>query len=129
QVPLGVDTAAVRDGRMSLGFDSSVSRLLRHAKFGRIETGAALSLAANTEAVRLDIQTGQVRAVTVRDRTSGDMLDIPARNVILAGSCIQSVRLAMASGLEQEDPMVGRYIGDHLFRQAVFKLPAPIGEK
>ncbi len=41
QVPLGVDTAAVRDGRMSLGFNSSVSRLLRHPKFGRIENGAA----------------------------------------------------------------------------------------
>ena len=129
QVPLGVDTAAVRDGRMSLGFDSSVSRLLRHPKFGRIENGATLSLAADTEAVRLDIQSGQVRAVTVRDRTSGETFGIPARHVILAGSCIQSVRLAMASGLDRDDPMVGRYIGDHLFRQAVFRLPEPIGEK
>src|SRR6185503_20431709 len=54
---------------------------------------------------------------------------IPARHVILAGSCVQSVRLAMASGLDREDPLVGRYVGDHLFRQAVFKLPEPIGEK
>ena len=129
QVPLGVDTAPVQDGRMSLGFNSSVSRLLRHPKFGRIENGAALSLAADTEAVRLDIQSGQVRAVTVRDRTSGETFGIPARHVILAGSCIQSVRLAMASGLDRDDPLVGRYIGDHLFRQAVFKLPEPIGEK
>lgn len=126
-VPLGVDTAAVRDGRMSRGFDSSVSRLLRHPKFGRCEDGAALSLAAETQAVRLDVQAGQVRAVTVRN--GGETFDIPARHVILAGSCIQSVRLAMASGLDRDDPLIGRYIGDHLFRQAVFKLPEPIGEK
>jgi glucose dehydrogenase len=128
-VPLGVDTGLVRDGRMSRGFDSSVSRLLRHPKFGRIETGAGLSLAAETEAVRLDVQADRVRAVTVRERSSGETFDIPARHVILAGSCIQSVRLAMASGLGRDDPLVGRYVGDHLFRQAVFKLPEPIGEK
>jgi glucose dehydrogenase len=127
--PLGVDTGPVRDGRMSRGFDSSVSRLLRHRKFGRIEDGASLSLAAETKALRLNVAGGQVQSVTVQARASGETLEIPARHVILAGSAIQSVRLAMASGLGRDDPLIGRYIGDHLFRQAVLKLPEPIGRK
>ncbi len=35
----------------------------------------------------------------------------------------------MASGLGDRDPLIGHYMGDHLFRQAVFRLPEPIGEK
>ena len=100
-----------------MGFDSSVSRLLRSPAFGRIEDGARLALAAETEALRLDLDGQRVRAVTVRDRRSGETFAIPARHVMLAGGCVQSVRLAMASGLDRDDPMIGRYMGDHLFRQ------------
>jgi glucose dehydrogenase len=126
---LGIDTRAVHGGRMSLGFDSSISRLLRCRHFGRIENGARLSLAAETEVVRLDLEGGLVRTVTVRDRRSGETFGIPGRHVILAGGCVQSTRLAMASGLHDGDPLVGRFMGDHLFRQAVLQLPEPLGEK
>ncbi len=126
--PLGIDTGAVRDGHLSRGFDSAVSRLLRCPAFGRVEQGATLSLAAETEALTLALDGPRVRAVTVRDRRSGTVFDIPARQAILAGGCVQSVRLALASGLDQADGLVGRYMGDHLFRQAVFRLPEAIGE-
>ena len=128
-VPLGVDTARMHDGRMSRGFDSSVSRLLRDKRFGRAEDGATLSLAAQTEAVRLNTCSGQITSVTVRDHANNATFDIPARHVVLAGGCVQSVRLAMVSALDRDDPLIGRYIGDHLFRQAVFRLPELIGEK
>ena len=127
--PLGIDTGEVREGRISRGFDSSVSRLLRCRNFGRIENGALLSLAAETEAVRLVLDGQLVSAVTVRDRRTGEIFAIPARPVILAGGCVQTVRLAMVSGVGCDDPLVGRFMGDHLFRQAVFRLPEPIGEK
>jgi hypothetical protein len=55
--------------------------------------------------------------------------DIRARQVVLAGGCVQSTRLALVSGLGERDPMVGRYMGDHLFRQAVFELPESLGER
>lgn len=126
--PLCVDTRAVHGGRMSLGFDSSVSRLLRCPHFGRVENGAKLSLAADTEALHLIVDGGLVRSVEVRDRL-GEVFAIPARHVVLAGGCMQSTRLAMASGLADSDPMVGRYMGDHLFRQAVLELPEPLREK
>jgi hypothetical protein len=35
----------------------------------------------------------------------------------------------MASGLAQKDPLIGRWVGDHLFRQAVLKFPKPLGER
>ena len=127
--PLGIDTLAVHDGHMSRGFDSSVSRLLRCPHFGRIENGARLSLAAETEVTKLVVDGGLVRRLAVRDRATGRTFDIPARQVVLAGGAVQSTRLALASGLGDGDPLVGRYMGDHLFRQAVFCLPEPIGEK
>ena len=127
--PLAVDTHAVRDGLMSRGFDSSVSRLLRCRHFGRIEDGARLCLAAETLAVKLNVTGQQINSVTVRDQRNGELIDIAARHVILAGGCVQSVRLAMVSGLDQADSMIGHYMGDHLFRQAVFKLPEALGEK
>lgn len=126
--PLGIDTRAVHGGRMSLGFDSSVSRLLRCPDFGRIEDGARLSLAAETEALELVLDGDRVRAVKIRGRDN-EIFDIPARHVVLAGGCVQSTRLALVSGLGERDPMVGRYMGDHLFRQAVIELPEPLGEK
>lgn len=127
--PLCIDTRTVHGGRMSLGFDSSVSRLLRCRHFGRIEKGALISLAAETEALRLVVDGDTVRAVTVRDRRTGESFDIAARHVILAGGCVQSTRLAMVSGLAERDPLVGRFMGDHLFRQAVFELPESLREK
>lgn len=126
--PLAVDTRAVHGGRMSLGFDSSVSRLLRCKHFGRIEDGARLSLAAETEALELVLDGDRVGGVRVRDR-DGTEFDIPARHVVLAGGCVQSTRLALASGLGERDPTIGRYMGDHLFRQAVFELPDSLGER
>lgn len=126
--PLCIDTRAVQGGRMSLGFDSSVSRLLRCPHFGRIENGARLSLAAETEVLQLTHDGKVVSAVTVRDRT-GQTFAISARHFVLAGGCMQSTRLAMASGLADVDPLVGRYMGDHLFRQAVLELPEALREK
>lgn len=127
--PLGVDTGAVRDGRVSWGFDSSVARLLRSPLFGLIQDGARLSLAAEAAAIELILSGQRVMAVSVLDRKTGQIVQVPASHFVLAGSAIQSTRLAMTSGLERIDPLVGRYVGDHLFRQAVLKLPKPLGER
>jgi choline dehydrogenase-like flavoprotein len=127
--PLGVDTGAVRDGRISCGFDSSVARLLRCPLFGHIRDGARLSLAAQAAAIELTLSEERVTAAAVHDRRTGRIVQVPASHFVLAGSAIQSTRLAMASGLQRIDPLVGRYVGDHLFRQAVLKLPEPLGER
>ncbi|WP_048879721.1 GMC oxidoreductase [Acidocella aminolytica] len=127
--PLGIDTRAVRDGRMSRGFDSSVSRLLRCPAFGRRADGAKLTLTAECAAVDLLLDGATVRGVRVLDRRSGRHLDLHADEVILAGGAVQSTRLALAAGLDRIDPLVGRYVGDHLFVQAALKLPAPLHHK
>ena len=127
--PLGVDTRAVHGGRLSLGFDSSVSRLLRCKHFGRIEDGARLSLAAETEALELVLDGDRISAVKVRD-PANKVFDIPARHVVLAGGCVQSTACSRSCrAWVKLDPMVGRYMGDHLFRQAVFELPESLGER
>jgi choline dehydrogenase-like flavoprotein len=126
--PLTVDTRPVRGGRMSRGFDSSIARLLRCPMFGRIEDGASLSLVADAAAVDLQVTGNRVSAVAVLDRKTGRRIDVKTAHVVLAGGAIQSTRLALAAGLGKIDPLIGHFVGDHLFRQAVFKLPEPLGE-
>ena len=127
--PLGIDTAHVRNGHVSAGFDSSVARLLRCHHFGRTEDRARLSLSAQAVACKLHYSNGRVSGAAVLDRRTGRVFDVAARHVVLAAGCLQSVRLALASGLADLDPLIGHYVGDHLFRQAVLRLPAPLGEK
>lgn len=127
--PLGIDTRAVRDGRMSRGFDSSIARLLRCPQFGCLADSAPLTLTAECAAVDLLMEGAAVRGVRVLDRRSGRMLDIRAQEVILAGGAVQSTRLALAAGLDRIDPLVGRHVGDHLFVQAVLKMPEPLHRK
>ena len=127
--PLGIDTRAVRDGRISRGFDSSIARLLRCRQFGRLADGAPLTLAAECAVVDLLMDGAAVRGVRVLDRRSGRMLDIRADEVILAGGAVQSTRLALAAGLDRVDPLIGRYVGDHLFVQAVLKMPERLNRK
>ena len=125
--PLGLDTRPVRNGSMSRGFDSSVARLLRCPSLGRASDGAALTISTECAAIALRRDGARIVSVRVQDRRDGAIRDIAARHVVLAGGAVQSTRLCLASGLEQVDPLVGRYVGDHLFVQAVLRLPEPLG--
>ncbi|MGV0714435.1 GMC family oxidoreductase [Mycolicibacterium sp. XJ662] len=120
--PVGIDTGS--DRRLGAGFDSAAARLLACPHLGDFASGARVSLAAQTVAVRLSLDGDRVDAVEVLDRRTGEHLSLRPRHVVLAGGAVQSARLALASGLEAVSPLVGRYVNDHLFVQSTAEFPA-----
>jgi len=127
EVPGGVpgDAPGTTPGRRAARFDSAVARLLASDHFGRLETGAGVALAAQAEALRLEVEGSRVTGLVVRDRRSGRTEILRGPPVVLAGGALQSTRLALASGLDAIDPAVGRGVRDHLFVQTTARRSAP----
>ncbi|BBY81022.1 GMC family oxidoreductase [Mycolicibacterium pulveris] len=120
--PVGIDTGS--DRRPGAGFDSAAARLLTSPHLGDFASGAPVSLAAQTIAVRMSFDGERIDGVEVLDRRSGEHLTLRPRHVVLAGGAVQSARLALTSGLDAVSPLVGRYLNDHLFVQSTAELPA-----
>jgi glucose dehydrogenase len=114
--PTAIDTGAARS--LGAGFDSSTSRLFACEHLGGFADGARLSLVTDAVATRLLIEGDRVGGVEVLDRRSDSRVVLRARHVVLAGGALQSTRLALSSGLGALNPLVGCYIGDHLFLEA-----------
>ncbi len=125
---LGVDTNEVRNGHISRGFDSSVARLLRSGNLVPWGEKAGIALVAQAEALRLIKGDGAIEGVEVLDHRTGDTHTLKASQVVLAGSALQSTRLAMVSELDDPSGMMGHCINDHLFVQGVMKLDKPLEE-
>lgn len=121
--PLAATTGGAA-GPRTARFDSAVARLLASDNFGRLATGAGVSLTAQAEALRLELEGSRVTGLVVRDRRSGRTETLRGPRVVLAGGALQSTRLALASGLDAIDPAVGRAVGDHLFVQTTARRPA-----
>lgn len=127
RAPLGVDTSATHNGSLPHGFDSSVARLLRSGHLVRLDACAdargKISLTPEVEVTRLHASGSRVTAIELLDRQTQQpvKVDIQCR-VVLAGGAVQSTRLALASGLDSGNGVVGRYLNDHLFVQGLLKL-------
>lgn len=127
RAPLGVDTSEGHNGNISHGFDSAIARLLRSGYLARLDTVASLQgkicLTADVVVARLHVEGGRVTAVDLHDQKTGQTSTVVVHcRVVLAGGAIQSTRLAMASGIDGGNGLVGRYLGDHLFVQGLMKL-------
>jgi len=125
---LGVDTREARNGRMPRGFDCSIDRLLRSG-FLSTEVGRGRVVVVPDAVVeRIDHDGRNVTGLTVGEANGDQRFRLTARHYVLAGGAVQSTRLALASGLRELSPAVGRYVSDHLFVQGLFKLRERLGE-
>jgi hypothetical protein len=124
--PLALDTAAIVNGHIPRGFDSSIARLLRSRQLVRFGDRPGISLVP--EAVVLDLVKDGERIVHTRvlDRRSGAIHEVRARQVVLACGGTQSARLALASGLDRISDRVGRHITDHIFVHGKIDLGRPL---
>lgn len=121
--PLAIDTDA--DRRLGAGYDSATARLLASEYLGDFADGALVALVAQAEATRLLLEGDMVCGVEVFNRRTDSRLVLRARHVVLAGGAVQSTRLALSSGLETLNPLVGHYISDHLFLEASVEFSEP----
>lgn len=120
--PLALDTSAVANGHISRGFDSSVARLLESPLFGSPD---GVTLTSQAVALRVEREGSRVTGVQVLDRRSGAVVTLPCRRLVLAGGAMQSTRLALVSGLDGGNGVVGRYLGDHLNMAGAMLLSRP----
>lgn len=125
---LGVDTEEMRNGYMARGFDCATDRLLRSALLSRLPARGRIAVVPEAIVECIETDQRQVRGLVVREAGGERRYRIAARHYVLAGGAVQSTRLALASGLGDLHPCVGRYIADHLFVQGLFRLRAPLGE-
>ena len=127
RAPLGVDTSATKNGNISKGFDSSVDRLLRSGQLVRLTEvegkKGCISLTPEVVVTRLYSNDGKIVAMDLLDRTTQKTAKVAVSGrVVLACGAVQSTRLALASGLDSGNGLVGRYMNDHLFVQGLMKL-------
>lgn len=125
---LGVDTREALNGYVPRGFDSASDRLLRSGLLSQDIERGRVTLVPEAIVERIDHGNGVVTGWVTRDARNGRRYRMTARHYVLAGGAVQSTRLAMASGMRELSARVGRYMGDHLFVQGLFKLREPYGD-
>lgn len=129
RAPLGVDTESVVNGKISRGFDSSVDRLLRSGHLVRLDkcekAQGKICLTPEVVVTRLHVEGERVVAMDLLDKPTQKKFRVETKRVVLAGGAVQSTRLAMHSGLDGGNGLVGRYLNDHLFVQGLMKLKKP----
>jgi choline dehydrogenase-like flavoprotein len=128
RAPLGVDTTTNSNGYISRGFDSSIDRLLRSGHVAKLtemdEDEGKISLTAEIVVTNLNKQGDKIVSIDVLNRATGDKatIDVGHARVVLGCGAVQSTRLAMSSGIDSGNGLVGKYMGDHLFAQGLMKL-------
>lgn len=122
--PLAVDTRAPRNGVIPGGFESSLPRLLRDPLFQD-----KVSLVTECPVVSLKREGDRIASVEVFHKPTGRRYDLSAQHVVLACGAMQSTYLALRSGLDSGNDMVGRYVGDHLLLGGALRLEEGLPEK
>lgn len=123
--PVGVDTWGGINGGFDVGrgYDSAATRLWRLLLNRRL-TGSFLPtfhVALNSYATELVGPDGEIAGVACFDTADSGQYEpviIPARHVVLAGSCIESARLVLNSAVGESLPAAGRYLAEHIERRA-----------
>ncbi len=83
-----------------------------------------LDVVPESFAVRMNLSRSKDITVEVRDQRRGQEVEVRARAVVLAAGGYESVRLAIASELDDESGHLGRGLVDHWFVRAYFPLRA-----
>lgn len=127
--PLAVDTKRTQNTYIARDFDSATARLINSGLLYAKQGQGKIFLCANTPVVNLICNNRTIEYIEVLDLATGKTHDVSAKHIILAGSAMQSTRLALASGLDQYSPLIGHYISDHLFIQGLIKANKPLADE
>jgi len=118
---LAIDTSCSKNGNLPVGFDSSVARLVRSGHLVMFGDCPGISLTSEVEVVSLEKKGGRIDEVHVFDHQTETPYLLSPKQIVIAGGGTQSVRLVMASKIEEHEEILGHYINDHLFAHAFFK--------
>jgi choline dehydrogenase-like flavoprotein len=122
--PFAIDTRATRDGWIGGTLGNPVAPLLRSGLLTR-QPEKNLFVASNSYATKLNLNGdgSRVEGVTVSDRKTQTEHQVKGRSVVLAGGGLESVRLAIASGVNDQSGRMGKGVTDHIFCRAYYPVP------
>ncbi|MDZ4804381.1 MAG: GMC oxidoreductase [Candidatus Eisenbacteria bacterium] len=118
--PFAVDVGTDGVGALAAGVASGLGVFFRCA--GDAVSGGSIRIATRTYAERIDHNHGAVRGVFARTGDSTPSL-IRARSVVLAAGGIESVRIAMLSGVPDPSGKLGFGLQEHHFYDCWFDAP------
>jgi choline dehydrogenase-like flavoprotein len=116
--PYAVDCHPTERGWLAGTIGNALAPLLRASLLP-----TRLSLATNSFTRKILIDKDVATGVEAIDRTTGIAYPVAGRAVVLAGGAFESTRLALVSGVANQNKLIGRYITDHLFVRAYFPMP------
>lgn len=111
--PFAVDGDAVGPGRLSAGIASGLTLFFRGGG-GAIVSGL-IRVAIRAQVTRLLLTNDTVSGVVATQGSGGSAAEIFSRSVVLAGGCIESIRIAANSQVPDPSGRLGKGIQDHLF--------------
>jgi choline dehydrogenase-like flavoprotein len=123
--PVGVDLDTESRFQVSRGYDSAVSRLWQLLVRDRLVPGGSrLSVIPHLCVARVIRNGSTIQALECVDR-GGRRHNVTARSYVLAASAIESARLVLQSNLDEDLPVAGRYLAEHIERRAKVVLTGP----
>lgn len=118
---VAIDSSCSENGNLPVGFDSSIARLLRSDYLVTFGESPGISLTSEVEVVSLEKKGERIEAVHVVDQRTETPYTLAPKYIVIAAGGIQSVRLVMASKIEENEDVLGCYINDHLLAHAFFR--------
>ncbi|CCB89663.1 GMC oxidoreductase [Simkania negevensis] len=119
--PLAIDSSCSENGNLPVGYDSSIARLIRSESLVTFGEKPGISLTSEVEVISLEKKGDRITAVHVVDRKTDASYVLSPKKVVIACGGAQSVRLVLASKIEENEDILGKYINDHLFARGFLK--------
>ncbi|WP_420422247.1 GMC oxidoreductase [Simkania sp.] len=125
---VAIDSSCSENGILPVGFNSSIARLVRSDHLVTFGESPGISLTSEVEVRSLEKNGKRIEAVHVEDQRTQTSYVLSPKNIVVAAGGIQSVRLVMASKIEENKDVLGCYINDHLFAHTFFKKHSGVWE-
>jgi choline dehydrogenase-like flavoprotein len=126
--PLAIDTRENKNGIIGGTIYNSLNLLLKSEVLNQTPSKLSISTNAFVQTVLLS-KGNQAKGVSVRDELTGKTFEIYGNTVVLAAGAFESVRIALGSGIQDTNNIIGSYITEHIFCRAYFGVPTGIYSK
>lgn len=123
--PFAVDTHPTGNGWLAGTIANAVSATLRSGQWGRADKALRIAGRSFVNVVLRGVD-GRACGVHATDRATAEDHSVFARSVVLAAGALESARLAIASKIPDSSGLMGKYVSDHIFCRAYYRIAPAI---
>ena len=127
---IGVDLPSGDGFDVGHGYDSSAARLWQLLIDDTLANDARnrrILVTTGAYAIRIEHHGGRVNGVRCLGTRDHRPTFVAAGAVVLAAGAIESARLCLLSGVDQELPATGRFLAEHIERRSKIEIESPAG--